>query len=200
MAAENKITRVCVYCASSAHADPLYYQHAYELGQILAREKITLVYGGGGIGSMGKLADGALSENGKVIGVIPHFMARLEWGHPRLTEMHTVDDMHGRKRLMLQNADAVIALPGGCGTLEELLEAITLKRLGLFLGPIILLNTRRFYDHLQTLMQACISERFMNEKHLTMWTIVETPDQVLPAIRAAKPWPKDARNFAAVTG
>lgn len=131
----NHIRRVCVYCASSRQADSEYTEVAYRLGHLLAERGITIVYGGGSIGSMGALADGALSLGGGVIGVLPRFMYDLEWGHTGLTELRVVDDLHERKRLMIQDVDGMVALPGGSGTLEELLEAITWKRLGLFLTP-----------------------------------------------------------------
>src|SRR6266700_815232 len=140
------IETVCVYCASSAQADPLYAEAAARLGRHLAAEGFAVVYGGSTLGSMGRMAHAALDAGGKVTGVIPRFMDDLEWGHRSLTELHVVDDMHERKRLMPQLSDAVVALPGGCGTLEELFEAITWKRLGLYLGPIVLVNVNRFFD------------------------------------------------------
>jgi uncharacterized protein (TIGR00730 family) len=194
------ISRVCVYCASSKAADPVYLQAACRLGELLAENSISIVYGGSAAGCMGRLAEGALARGGCVIGVLPRFMQELEWGHSRLTEMHIVEDMRERKHRMLTGADAVIALPGGCGTLEELLEAITLKRLGIYLNPIVLVNTRGFFDPLMDLLQRAVAERFMNAEHGLghMWHVVEGPEQVLPAIRAAAPWPANARDFAAV--
>ncbi|MFN9373717.1 MAG: TIGR00730 family Rossman fold protein [Planctomycetaceae bacterium] len=182
------IQRIAVYCASSDKTDPEFQQAARRLGECLARERVTIVYGGGRVGSMGQLADGALSEGGYVVGVIPNFMAEIEWGHTGVNELHIVDDMHGRKRLMLERADAVVALPGGTGTFEELLEAITLKRLGIFLKPIILVNTRRFYDRFQELMDYCVVEKFMSPRHLKLWQVVDQPEEVLPAILQTPPW------------
>lgn len=181
------IQRIAVYCASSDKTDPEFQQAARRLGECLARERVTIVYGGGRVGSMGQLADGALSEGGYVVGVIPNFMAEIEWGHTGVNELHIVDDMHGRKRLMLERADAVVALPGGTGTFEELLEAITLKRLGIFLKPIILVNTRRFYDRFQELMDYCVVEKFMSPRHLKLWQVVDQPEEVLPAILQTPP-------------
>ncbi len=182
------IQRIAVYCASSDKTDPEFQQSARRLGECLARERVTIVYGGGRVGSMGQLADGALSEGGYVVGVIPNFMAEIEWGHTGVNELHIVDDMHGRKRLMLERADAVVALPGGTGTFEEQLEAITLKRLGIFLKPIILVNTRRFYDRFQELMDYCVVEKFMSPRHLKLWQVVDQPEEVLPAILQTPPW------------
>lgn len=190
--------RICVYCASSQECDPHYHQVAFQVGALLAEAGCTVVYGGGSAGSMGAVANGALSAGGKVIGIIPRFMADLEWGHPGLTELQLVGDMRERKHRLLTDSDAVIALPGGCGTLEELFEAITLKRLGLYFNPIILLNTRGFYAPLQSFMQSVISERFMNTEHLDMWSLVDEPEQVLPAIHATPRWREDAREIAVV--
>ena len=192
------IRRVCVYCASSSQVDPSYYDAAYRLGRLLARESISVIYGGGGLGSMGRLADGALFEGGTVIGVLPRFMQELEWNHPDLTELQLVDDMRERKHLMLAGSDAVITLPGGCGTLEELLEAITLKRLGEYLQPIVLVNTLGFFNPLLTQLRNSIDEQFMDQRHATMWTVVSEPEQVLDGIREAPGWSEDARSFAAV--
>jgi hypothetical protein len=137
--------RVCVYCASSRQCDPIYHQAAARLGRELALAGHTTVYGGGSVGSMGYLADAALAAGGGVIGVIPSFMHDLEWAHRGLTELLVVNDMHERKRLMIDSVAAVVALPGGCGTFEELFEAITWKRLGLFGGAIVIVNTEDFY-------------------------------------------------------
>jgi hypothetical protein len=188
--------RVCVYCASSKQCDPVYLDAAERLGRHLARHQATLVYGGGGGGAMGRLAEGALRAGGAAIGVIPRFMMELEWGHPRLTEMCIVEDMRERKHRMLDGADAVVALPGGCGTLEELFEAITLKRLGQFLGPIVLVNTRGFYDRVVASLEHCIDERFMDTRHRNMWTVVSQPEEVMEAIQTAPPWSAENRDFA----
>lgn len=190
--------RICVYCASSQECDPHYHEVAFKLGALLAGSGCTLVYGGGSAGSMGAVANGALSAGGEVIGILPKFMADLEWGHPGLTRLELVEDMRERKHRLLAGSDAVVALPGGCGTLEELFEAITLKRLGLYFNPIILLNTRDFYTPLQGFMESVIAERFMNTEHLAMWSVVGQPEEVLPAIRATPRWREDAREIAVV--
>ncbi len=189
---------VCVYCASSRTAHPEYRDAARRLGATLAEQGFGVVYGGGGAGSMGALADGALSKGGRVVGVLPRFMADLEWGHKGLTELNLVEDMRTRKHLMLARSQAAVALPGGSGTLEELLEAITLKRLGLYLNPIVLVNTRSFFDPLIELLSRAVGERFMDERHLKMWQVVPQPEQVPEALEAAAPWTTAARGFAAV--
>ena len=190
------LARVCVYCASSRQSDPVYREVAARLGALLAADGVTIVYGGGAVGSMGALADAALAAGGRVVGVLPRFMHDLEWGHRGLTELRIVNDIHERKRLMIEEVDALVALPGGCGTLEELLEAITWKRLGLHVHPIVLVNTRGFFDPLVAQLDRCVDERFMDERHRDMWTVVADACDVVPAIRAAPPWSTDARRFA----
>ena len=165
---------------------------------MLAETGIEIVYGGGAKGSMGVLADAALSAGGRVFGVIPAFMEELEWAHRGLSGLRLVDDMRTRKHLMLEGSDAVVALPGGCGTLEELFEAITLKRLGIWLGPIVLVNTRGFFDPCVALLERCIEERFMDARHAGMWSVVESPEDVPDAIAQAPRWPAEARSFAAL--
>lgn len=188
---------VCVYCASSRGADPAYRDAAWRLGITLAEQGLGIIYGGGSVGSMGALADGAISCGGHVLGVLPRFMAELEWGHKGISDLQLVEDMRTRKHLMLTQSAAVIALPGGSGTLEELLEAISLKRLGLYLNPILLVNTRGFFDALSELLTRCVQERFMDERHLQMWQMVAEPEQVPAALDAAPAWSAEARGFAA---
>jgi len=189
---------VCVYCASSRKADPAYLTAADSLGRLLARHGITVVYGGGSVGAMGALADGALGEGGHVIGVLPRFMYDLEWGHKSLTELRLVNDLHERKRLMIEEVDAIVALPGGSGTLEELLEAITWKRLGLYVNPIVLVNIRGFFDALVALFDRAITEHFMDTRHRLMWTVVEQIEEVLTTIHEAPEWSPETRKFATV--
>ena len=190
--------RICVYAASSQQTDSAYRDAAYALGHRLATAGCSVVYGGGSAGSMGAIANGALAAGGEVIGILPRFMADLEWGHPGLTHLELVEDMRERKHKLLADSDAVVALPGGCGTLEELFEAITLKRLGLYFNPIVLLNTKDFYTPLLRFMDQVIGEKFMNPEHAAMWSLVDEPDQVLPRIRATPKWREDARNYAIV--
>ncbi len=188
--------RICIYCASSEYCHPEYLQAAYRMGEILAGNGIEIVYGGGALGLMGQVANGALAKGGKVIGIMPRFMQELEWAHRQLTELKVVESMRERKHLMLTGSDAVIALPGGCGTLEELFEAITLKRLAIYLNPIIMVNTRRFFDPCIALLERCVEERFMNPQHLQMWQVVQRPEDVLGAIHRSAQWTEHARAFA----
>ncbi len=190
------IKRVCVYCASSDYSDQVYLNAAYRLGEILAEKSITIVYGGGSAGLMGMLANGALSKGGKVVGIIPQFMYELEWGHEGLTELQIVNNMHERKELMMMNTDAAIALPGGSGTLEELFETITLKRLGVYLNPIILVNIKNFFDPCIQLLENAVIEKFMDERNKLMWKVVDDPSNVLEAIIASPVWTEESRHFA----
>ncbi len=178
------IQNVCVYCASSQQAQPIFYEAAAELGQHLAKSNITITYGGGGVGLMGAIANAALDEGGKVIGVLPEFMQDRDWGHTGLTELIITSDMHERKARMIRDADAVIALPGGCGTLEELLEAITWKQLALHDKPIVMLNTSNFFDPLVAALEKSVSEKLMPSENTQLWTLVAQAAEVLPTIDA----------------
>lgn len=188
--------RILVFCASSTSCDPRFHDAARRLGGQIARAGHTLVYGGGAKGSMGALADGALAQGGRVVGIIPDFMRELEWAHPDITELHLVPDMQTRKRQMLESADAIVTLPGGSGTFEELFDAITAKRLGLFGHPIVILDQDGFYAPLFELMHKSVSERFMHDVHLDIWTAVDSVDAILPTIEAIEPWPENAVEFA----
>jgi len=191
-----KSKKICVYCAASRQLHSDYFRAARSVGRILAENHMTIFYGGGAVGSMGHLADAALEAGGKVVGVIPRFMYELEWGHKQLTEMRIAKDLHERKRLMLEGADAVIALPGGCGTFDELFEAISWKRLGLFFNPIILVNTHGFFDDCVRLLERCVQEHFMDARHRSMWTLVDKPEDIPKRIESATPWDVRAREYA----
>jgi uncharacterized protein (TIGR00730 family) len=189
---------ICVYCASSQRCAAEYHDAARRLGYVLADHGYRVVYGGGSVGSMGALAEGALARGGRILGVLPKFMMDLEWGHPKLTELRIVEDMRVRKHIMLTESHGLVALPGGCGTLEELFEALTLKRLGLYAYPILLVNTRGYFDPLLAQLDRAVEERFMGELHRQMWQVVATPEEVPAAIEAAPPWPANARDFASL--
>jgi uncharacterized protein (TIGR00730 family) len=144
----NKIKRIAIYCGANAGNDPAFKASAISLAQTLAREGIGIVYGGGGVGLMGIVADAAIAAGGEVIGVIPEALKALELGHTKLTELHTVPDMHSRKAMMLALSDAVIALPGGFGTMDEVFEALTWSQLDYHRKLCGFLNVNGFYDPL----------------------------------------------------
>jgi len=190
--------RICIYCASSNKVDQKHFVATDILANDLVKHGITAVYGGGSAGLMGRLATTMLAQGGKVIGVLPRFMEKVEWGHKGLTELILVEDMHERKKLLVTNVDAVVALPGGCGTLEELMEVITLKRLGKFTKPIIILNLDGFYNPLVELLDRMIDEKFMRPEHRGIWRVVNRPEEILTAIENAPEWSEDKINIAAV--
>lgn len=190
--------KICVYCASSSQVDAAYFEAAEALGKILAENNKELIYGGGQRGLMGKIADTVLASGGKVTGIIPRFMCEVEWNHTGLTELILVETMHERKELMARMTDAVVALPGGCGTLEELLEVITWKRLGIFTRPIIICNIKGYFDPLIDMLNRTVDENFMRPEHRDMWKVVDTADEVLDAISNSTPWENNARDFAAL--
>ena len=187
-----------VYASSSNALHEDYYRDASVIGDVLGGAGINIRYGGGGVGLMRAMADAAMARGGFVHGVIPDFLNTVEHGHKSLPRLDVVSTMAERKQKMLENSDAVIALPGGSGTLEELFEVLTLKRLGKFLGPIILVNTRGYYDRLGHMLEIVIQEKFMASGHLEMWSIIDDPSELLEAFNQATPWSSDAGSFAAV--
>ncbi|MFT5821210.1 MAG: hypothetical protein ACI8ZM_002459 [Crocinitomix sp.] len=154
---------ITVFCASSSGKDALYELNAFAVGKHLATEKITLIYGGAEIGLMGQVAEGALQNNGKVIGVIPHFLSGKEILHDNLTELIQVETMHERKTIMAEKSDGFIALPGGFGTFEELFEILTWAQLGLHQKPIGVLNIDGFYDDLLEMIQKMVNKGFLKK-------------------------------------
>lgn len=192
------ITSVCVFCASSHKVDKKYFDVAERVANELVKNKITAIYGGGAVGLMGKLADTMIEKGGKIKGIIPEFMMDVEWGHKSISDLVIVKDMHERKKKLIENIDAIIVLPGGSGTLEETMEVITLKRLGKFTKPIIFVNTDGFYNHLFEFFEKMIEEKFMREEHRSMWSSVDTPEEIISAIHAAPEWDESAISIAAV--
>ena len=170
---------VCVFCASSANIDVRYLEAARELGTLLAQGGWRCVNGGGAVGLMGAITDGALDAGGEVTGVIPKFMVDKGWCYDRLEDVIVTADMHQRKQMMSDMADAVIALPGGVGTLEELLETLTWRQLGLVKKPVIILNTLGYYDPLLSMLQHAIDEGFMKPSHNQLWTVAATPQEAI---------------------
>jgi len=156
---------ICVYCASSIGKNPLYAKVAVDLGETLATYGIRTIYGGAKVGIMGKLAEGVISNQGEIIGIIPEFLKTKEIAHEGLTELITVSNMHERKSLMQEMSEGFITLPGGFGTMEELFEILTWGQIGLHKKPIGILNINGYYDHLLGLIDRMIEEELLNEKH-----------------------------------
>lgn len=194
----NQINSVCVYSASSTKIDPVYFQAAEELGRLLAEHHIRLINGAGSIGLMCSVADAVLKNGGEVTGVIPHFMVEQNWHHTGLTELIEVESMHERKQKMANLSDGIIALPGGCGTLEELLEIITWKQLGLYLNPIIILNVNGFFDPLLEMLEKAIEENFMRQQHGDIWKVARTPEEAVKLLYETPVWDVSIRKFAAI--
>ncbi len=184
----SEIKRVAVYAASSSQVSSEYIDAAAELGRTLAAEGIEIVYGAGKVGLMGALADAALDAGGKVTGVIPQFMVDNGWCREKLTNLIVTPDMHTRKEKIVSLADATIALPGGVGTLEELMEIITWKQLGLYANPIVILNTRGYFNPLKEMLERAVEEKFMRDIHRNLWSIADTPRHAADLIRNTPQW------------
>ena len=192
------IKNVCVYSASSTKIAPVYFAAAEELGRLLALQGINLINGAGSIGLMAATSDAALANGGTVTGVIPRFMVEQGWHHTGLTRLIETETMHERKELMAKMADAVIALPGGCGTMEELLEIITWKQLGLYLNPIIILNVDGYYDPLLDMLHQAVDEHFMRPQHTGIWRVATTPAQAVEMAYNTPRWNEEVRKYAAL--
>ncbi|ERI85864.1 TIGR00730 family protein [Bacteroides pyogenes F0041] len=194
----NQINSVCVYSASSTRIDPIYFEAAESLGRLLGEQQIRLINGAGSIGLMRAVADAALAAGGAVTGVIPHFMVEQGWHHTGLTELIEVESMHERKQKMADLSNGVIALPGGCGTLEELLEVITWKQLGLYLYPVVILNTNGFFDPLLEMLERAIDQSFMRRQHGDIWKVAKTPEEAVDLLYRTSLWDVSIRKFAAL--
>lgn len=182
------VKSVCVFCASSPHVSQIYKDEAFELGQLLARRGIRLVTGGGCMGLMASAEDGAMSCGGDVTAIIPQFMVAAGWLHKGIDDVHITSDMQERKRQMLDESDAVIVLPGGCGTLDEAMEVLTLKQLGLFSKPVVFLNTNGFYDLMTSHLQRLADEGFMKPEHIALWSVADTPADAVRQVFETPEW------------
>jgi uncharacterized protein (TIGR00730 family) len=178
---------ICVFCGASPGARPEYAQATTELARTLVADGIGVVYGGGGVGLMGVLADGVLAEGGEIIGVIPRALVDREIAHRDVTDMRVVGSMHERKALMAELADAFIALPGGLGTLEELFEVYTWAQLGLHRKPCALLNVQGYYDGVEHFLSHAVEERFLREEHREMLMVDSEPRALIERLREFEP-------------
>lgn len=187
------ISAICVFCGSRTGSDPAYENAARTLGRLMAEKDIRLVYGGGHVGLMGVIADAVLDAGGQVTGVIPDFLRRREVGRDDLTELVVTDSMHSRKQRMFELADAFVALPGGLGTLDETIEVATWKQLGLHAKPIVILDAAGYWGALSALLTSVVKGGFAYGDIQTLWSVVDSAEQVFDAIdAAARPGPKAA--------
>ena len=174
--------KICIYCGSSDKIPQTYLDAAYQMGQIVAQNKMTLVYGAGSTGMMGAVANGAMDAEGEVWGVIPKMFDTPQLAHKGLTRYEVTETMHTRKARMADIADAFIALPGGFGTFEELLEIITWAQIGMHRKPIGLLNTNGYYNPLLAMVEHAAVEGFIYNEHVSLFTHADTPTALLEAL------------------
>ncbi len=171
--------KACIFCASSPLIPQVYMDEARKLATLLVDGGWGIVYGGGGKGLMGAVADAALAKGGEVTGVIPTFMVEVEWQHNGVKDMRQTETMWARKRMMMDLADAIMVLPGSTGTMDEFFEAMADKKLGLHSKPLILLNTNGFFDHTIAQMQRMVDENFMTQRHLEVLSVATTPEEAM---------------------
>ena len=193
-----EISKISVYCASSSKIDPAYMAEARKVGRLLAQAGITLVNGAGNMGLMQASTDGCIEAGGKAIGIIPTFMVKEGWCHQGMTEIIETADMHVRQQKMSEMGDAAIVLPGGCGTSAVLFELVTWKQLGLYLKPIVILNTNGYYDALLAQMERSADECFMRKEHLQIWRVAQTAEEAVQLATSTPLWDTNVRRFAAV--
>lgn len=176
---------ICVYGASSADIDPDYKDAAFRLGSLIARSGHTLVCGGGRSGLMAAAIEGAAAAGGATCGILPQFMIDRNWQHPMLTEIISTSGMHERKRAMADMSVAAIALPGGCGTLEELMEIITWRQLNLYRGNVVIADIKGYYSPLLAMLERTIEQKFMHADHRELWSVASTPEEAVAAALAS---------------
>ncbi|QDU41313.1 LOG family protein YvdD [Maioricimonas rarisocia] len=185
--AEGRLTSLCVFCGSSHGTRPEYQQATRAFGQMMAREGLRLVYGGGDVGLMGVLADAVMEAGGEVTGVIPDALMAREVGHHGITDLRVVGSMHERKALMADLADGFVALPGGLGTFEELCEILTWAQLGIHTKPVGLLDIAGYYDHFAALLDHATAEGFVREAHRDLLLVETEGEALLQRMRAYRP-------------
>ena len=194
----NQIKAVAVYCASSTQVGQAYVEDAAKLGELFAKHGVTLVYGGGAVGLMGAICDAVKAHGGKAIGVIPRFMVEKGWLRPGLDEVIEVETMAERKRIMAEITDAAMALPGGVGTFDELMDIVALKKLGLYLKPVVIVNTQNYYQPLATLLERSVTEHFQDEKFRHVWRLANTPEEAMDYVFSEPYWTEDVIVNAAL--
>ncbi|MBM3566164.1 MAG: TIGR00730 family Rossman fold protein [Alphaproteobacteria bacterium] len=179
------IRNVCVFCGSKMGNDPAWGRAAERLGRLLAEQGIGLVYGGGRIGLMGVVAHAVMRAGGRVTGVIPDFLMKLEVGHTGVTDLVVVDSMHERKRRMFELSDGFVVLPGGLGTLDETFEVVTWKQLRQHSKPVVVLNIGGYWTPFAELVRAIVAGGFAHPAIADLFSLVDGPEDVIPALRAA---------------
>lgn len=170
---------VAIYCGSQTGKNAIYIEKAKELGEKLAKAKIGIVYGGSNVGLMGSVADAALAHSGKVIGIMPEHLQKREIAHLHLTEIHFVESMHVRKKTMIDLSNAFIALPGGCGTLDEYFEVFTWAQIGLHNNPVILYNINGFYDAVIQHFEKMLEEGFIRKEQRSILQVATTAEEII---------------------
>jgi uncharacterized protein (TIGR00730 family) len=191
--AARPIARVCLFCGANVGVRPAYTGVARRLGALLAREGVTLVYGGGSVGLMREAAEAALAGGGQVIGVITEELMAREVGHAGLTELHVVETMHVRKAMMASLADAFVALPGGYGTLDELCEMLTWNQLGIHAKPCVLVNTEGFFDGLVAQLERAVTDGMLRPENRALLAVVDDEEQALAMMRRWRAPPPTAK-------
>lgn len=194
----NNIKSVAIYCASSTKIKPIYYETARQLGRGLALRGVTQVNGAGNMGLMQAASDAALEAGGRVVGVIPTFMIEQNWHHTGLTQLIETPDMGSRKQTINDMTDAAIILPGGCGTLDEFFEIVTLKQLGVYLKPIVILNVDGYYDHLLLHLERSMQENFMRNEHRDIWKVATTAEEAIDLVFTTPLIDESVRRFAKI--
>lgn len=193
-----EIKRICIYCASSTKIDDCFFRDARKLGQLMAAKGIAIINGAGKMGLMQASTDGCLEAGGEAIGIIPSFMVKEGWCHQGMTQIVETPNMHIRQQKMAEMSDAAIVLPGGCGTFAEMMELITWKQLGLYLKPIVILNTNGYYDYMLQALNQAAEQNFMREQHTAIWCVAQTPEDALEQVMETPLWDTSIRRFAAI--
>ena len=194
----SEIKRICIYCSSSTKIDDCYFRDARKLGQLMAAKGIAVINGAGKMGLMQASTDGCLEAGGEAIGIIPSFMIKEGWCHQGMTQIIETPNMHIRQQKMAEMSDAAIVLPGGCGTFAEMMELITWKQLGLYLKPIVILNTNGYYNPLIQTLQQAVDMNFMRQQHSAIWQVASTPEEALKLVLETPLWDTSIRRFAAI--
>ncbi len=189
---------IAVYAASSTQIDEAFFEAARQLGRALAQHGMRLVNGAGNMGLMQATTDACMEAGGEAIGVIPTFMIEQDWHHKGMTQLIETPDMHTRKQTIADMNDGCVALPGGCGTMEELLEVITWKQLGLYFHPIVILNVNGYYDPLIQMLERSAEYNFMRKQHLSIWQVAHNAEEAIEMLLNTPEWDSNVRRFAAI--